>query len=78
MASAIGGLTYGVFKQASLLAVKVGDRGGASWLWQLLVGLEAVWSRASGEGVSAVVNLSLGFDDLEIANPLDEIIENVS
>lgn len=76
----IGGLTYGTFKQANLVAVKIMDPTGIGYTWQVMVGLEAVWKHAieTGPDVSAVVNLSMGLGNLEDVNPVDEMVQTVS
>ncbi|MFD4132009.1 S8 family peptidase [Streptomyces goshikiensis] len=61
VAGTVGGATYGVAKEVSLVAVKVADCRGAGRLSAILKGLEwMVRDAAKAPGTPAVANMSIG------------------
>jgi len=58
VAGTVGGLTYGIAKKCTLIAVKVLDRNGSGTLTGVIDGVN--WTAGQARGTNSVANLSLG------------------
>ena len=70
----IGGKTYGVAKNVSIVSVQVLDNSGSGTISAVLGGIEYVTKQEGGKKNKVVVNMSLGMPESSEGNPLNEAI----